>query len=198
MDKAESRFKSFVHQMSKMILNLLSSLDVSKFAHQPCYKINILVFYYLLAIDLLDFNAHIATNTSHSSCLLPWASFIFLQITVHFHKGCFFRVEPNIEENSELRSQFSTESIQKPIMRRQFPSVFVFDTHKKIHHSVFLALLRLIRINSLSAFSLTIALYENILAKRDFFTKTGQVCKIITSRNVVLTIFFTILKGPHN
>jgi len=69
--------------MGEMILNLLSSLDISKFIDYPCQKIDIFIFYLLLSLYLLDFETHVSTNSSHTSA--GSQSFVFTEVAVHFH-----------------------------------------------------------------------------------------------------------------
>ena len=83
MDESKGCFETFVHQMSEMVLHLLSPLNVSKFTSYPCQKVYFFVFYFLLTIDLLDFETHVAANSSNTSIVI--CSWIFVEVAIHFH-----------------------------------------------------------------------------------------------------------------
>ena len=126
MNKSERGFKGLVHEMCKMILNLLSSLNINKMKSDICQAVNFFIFYLLRFIYFLHFQTHVTANTSDI-----W---ILFHVFVHIHECMTFRSKSNIKKNGEFRSKFFTKSIEKPIMRRKFTCIFVFNTKEKIHN----------------------------------------------------------------
>jgi len=59
MNEIKPRLKWFVNDVRKMILHLLSSLNVCKIMKKRSYKVSI------LRLTLLYFKSHIATNSSN-------------------------------------------------------------------------------------------------------------------------------------
>jgi hypothetical protein len=128
MDETKRCLKRLIDQMSEVILNLLSSLDVNKFGCYICQKINVLIVHLFAGVYLFHFETHIATYSTNAG--------VFLHKLVHFYKSCALRLKAHIQKNGKLWPKFFTEAIEEPVVGRQFTAIFVFDTHKKVHNSM--------------------------------------------------------------
>jgi len=126
MDELECCFERFVDQMSKVILNLLGSLDVDELVGDICQEVHIFICYLLASVYPLHFQTHIATHSSNTRVLF--------HVLVHFQKRHSLRLEAHIQKNRKLRFKFLTEAVEKPIVRRQLSSIFVLDAQEKIHY----------------------------------------------------------------
>ena len=124
MNKIEQRFERFVNQVGKMVLQLLSSLNIKKFHKEGRDTIDrvIVMLFFLYPFDL---ESHISAHSSYS--------LILIHKVQHFDKGASLRHQSNIKQDSILRLQFFAKSIKEPVMRRELSSVFIFCHHKKIH-----------------------------------------------------------------
>ncbi len=95
--------------MRKMILYLLSALDICHFEAYFREEINIVQFVLFLLLQLLDFQTHVPANTTYIG--------VRLHIVVHFEQGLSLRFEPYIEKHCIFWKKLSTKAIEKPVMR---------------------------------------------------------------------------------
>lgn len=196
MDEAESSLKALVHQMGEMILNLLSSLNISKFTDYSCQKVHILVFYLLLSFHFFDFETHIAANSSNtSSRTLP---FISVEIAIHLHQGLLIRSKTHIQQNGKLRPEFLTEAIEEPVVGRQFSCIFVLHAHKQIHNRIFIFFLHLLFLIILILFTLALTFLQSLETERYFFSESRDISQILPGSYVVVTEALSFLKSLQN
>lgn len=84
MNEAKGSFKGFVHQMSEVILNLLSTLYICHFEANLRKKVNIIKLTLFLFFELLDFETHVAAYSTHIR--------ITPHIVIHLEKGFSIRL----------------------------------------------------------------------------------------------------------
>ena len=113
--------------MGKVILDLLSPLDICELEGNARQKINFIVLYLLAFMHSLEFQAHVSADSSNM--------LIISHVFVHLMKGFSFRFQPYIQQNRIFGLEFFAEAIEEPVMRRKFSTIFVLDTKIQIHIS---------------------------------------------------------------
>ena len=88
MDETEGRFKVFIQQMSKVIFNLLDSLNIEYHVASTRQAVDLFIFNLFIQLSFLDLQTHIATDSSYI--------FSFRQIFIHFHDSFSFWPQTNI------------------------------------------------------------------------------------------------------
>lgn len=118
--------------------------------------------------------------------------FVLLHVIDHLHECCTFRDQSNIEDDRILSRQFSTESVEEPIMRGKFASIRIFGDHKQVHEdfvvsSPFEILFTLIVIKLIILF-----LNKSIFFHINFNSERVDNCHRFSSFEVNFAIFFCI------
>jgi hypothetical protein len=109
MNEVEEGFKGFIQKMCEVILNLLCPLNIHNFVSEISQTIHFLRLNFFLLFSSFNPETHIATDPSNSR--------IGSKVMIHRKYGLFLRFEPNIHKDHEIRLQFLTEAVEKPIMR---------------------------------------------------------------------------------
>ena len=122
MDEAKGSLERLVYQMGKVILDLLSPLDICELKRNARQKINFIVLYLLAFMHSLEFQAHVSADSSNM--------LIISHVFVHLMKGFSFRFQPYIQQNRIFGLEFFAEAIEEPVVRRKFSTIFVLDTKK--------------------------------------------------------------------
>lgn len=115
--------------MGQMILELLCSLNVKDFEDKSRYDVQVFFIETLRVTKLvsgaLDLQSHIPTNSTHFR--------VVFHMFIKSVQCLSLRSQTDVEQNSVFGSKLFAETIEKPVMRGQLPSVLVFSAHKQIH-----------------------------------------------------------------
>lgn len=118
MNKLEQSLEWLIHQMWKVILNLLSSLYINEMKKESTKPIDILFKLLIFLLKPFDSEIHITTNST--------TFFVFLHMFVHFKESILLGTKANIQQNCILSFYLFTKTIEKPIMWRKFSTILVF------------------------------------------------------------------------
>ena len=135
MNEAECGLKRFIDDVSQIVLHLLCLLNINEVKGKTGEPVDVFVLNLLLLLQLLYFQPHIAADSAHVR--------VIFHMTVHFVYCGLFGFESHVHEHSVAWVQFPAESVEKPIVRRQFTRVLILHTHKQIHvplHSLLILL----------------------------------------------------------
>lgn len=91
MNESEGSFEWFIHKMGEVILYLLSSLDVYELRAEAGQAINLLIFKFFILFSLLDFQTHVATDSTYVR--------VIFHVLVHFHESLSIRFQAHIQKN---------------------------------------------------------------------------------------------------
>ena len=111
--------------MSKVVLKLLGSLDIKEMSHKQSHTVNLIFWNVLLFINSLNFQSHIATNSSNIT--------IIFHALNHFDERPFFRRKPNVKQNCILGFELFAKPIEEPVMRRKFAPIPILYNHEKVY-----------------------------------------------------------------
>ena len=128
---------------------------------------------------------------------------VVFHMLIHLDDCIRLRSETHIKQDCKLRSQLFAKSIEEPIVRRKFTSIFVFCAQKQVHNCLVCILVFYFFIQGLSipiipfvsriidqAFCFEIELYP--------VSEVSQIGKILFGRYVIITVLFGLLKSCCN
>lgn len=95
--------------MCKMVLYLLSFLNIKNFSSDSTQPIQVIIMLHFLIFNFFNFKTHISTDSTDLV--------VTLEIVVHFINRMRERSETDIKKNSNFWLQLIAESVEKPVVR---------------------------------------------------------------------------------
>lgn len=83
MNESEGSFEWFIHKVGKVVLDLLSSLNIYELSAETCQTIYLLIFNFFILFSFLDLQTHVSADASNVR--------VVLHVFVHFHQGLSIR-----------------------------------------------------------------------------------------------------------
>jgi len=170
VNEAEGGLKRFVDDVSQIVLHLLRFLNIDEVKGKTGEPVDVFVLNLLLLLQLLYFQPHITADSPHVR--------VIFHMAVHFVYCGLFGFESHVHEHSVAWVQFPAESVEKPIVRRQFTRVLVFHTHKQIH----------VPLHSLLIFLNEGRISLNFLGRRqdDLLPKRSKIAQVLPSLDILI------------
>lgn len=109
MNELEQGLEGLINQVSKMIFDLLGSLDINEVKEKSSDPVNFLQISLISVVKHLNSQIHVATDAP--------AFGILLHMIVHLVKTRFIWAQANVKKDCILSVYLPTEAIEEPIMR---------------------------------------------------------------------------------